>query len=57
MLVNKKIPETVGTTEKVQMLVKSISEVSKYELLTTNQYLDQMKIVIELFKDISTKVN
>ena len=56
MLVNKKIPETVGTTEKVQMLVKSISEVSKYELLTTNQYLDQMKIVIELFKDI-TKVN
>ena len=57
MLVNKRIPENIGTVEKVQMLAKSISEVSKYELLTTNQYLDQMKIVIELFKDISKKVN
>jgi hypothetical protein len=53
MLLRRKIPESVTTTEKVQMLAKSISEVSKYELLTTNQYLQQMKIVLELFMDIA----
>jgi len=56
MLFRKKIPEPVATTEKVQMLAKSISEVSKYELLTTNQYLHQMKIVLEIFNDIAKEV-
>ena len=55
MWMNKKTPETVQTTEKVQMLAKSISEVSKYELLTTNQYLQQMKLVLEIFNDIAKK--
>ena len=56
MLLRKKIPEPVATTEKVQMLAKSISEVSKYELLTTNQYLQQMKLVLEIFNDIAKEV-
>ena len=56
MLLRKKIPEPVATTEKVQMLAKSISEVSKYELLTTNQYIQQMKIVLEIFNDIAKEV-
>ena len=56
MLISKKIPETVTITEKVQMLEKSVSQVSKYELLTTNQYLDQIKIVLEIFNDIAEKV-
>ena len=56
MLFRKKIPDSVSAPEKVQMLAKSISEVSKYELLTTNQYLQQMKLVLELFNDIIKEV-
>jgi len=55
MLIRKKIPENVATVDKVQMLAKSISEVSKFELLTTNQYLQQMRIVLEIFNDIAKK--
>jgi len=55
MLIRKKIPESVATVDKVQMLAKSISEVSKFELLTTNQYLQQMRIVLEIFNDIAKK--
>ena len=57
MLLNRRIPETVTTTEKVQMLEKSVSEVNKFELLTTNEYLKQMKIVLEIFRDMSKKAN
>ena len=57
MLLNRRIPETVTTTEKVQMLEKSVSEVNKFELLTTNEYLKQMKLVLEIFRDMSKKVN
>ena len=38
---------------KVQELTRSISEVYKYELLTTNQYLKQMELVLEIFNEIS----
>ena len=38
------------------MLVQSVSEVSKYELLTTNQYLQQMELVLAIFDDISKEV-
>jgi hypothetical protein len=55
MILRKKIPELVSVTEKVQLLEKSISQVAKYELLTTNQYLDQIKIILEIFNDIVTK--
>ena len=57
MRINKKIREAVGIPDKVQMLVQSVSEVSKYELLTTNQYLQQMELVLEMLQDISQKVN
>ena len=52
MLFRKKIPEPVPVAEKVQLLEKSIKEVSKYELLTTNQYLQQIKIVLEILNDV-----
>ena len=55
MILRKKIPEPVSITEKVQLLERSIKQVSKYELLTTNQYLDQIKIVLEIFYDIVAK--
>ena len=38
---------------KVDELTRSVSEVYKYELLTTNQYLKQMELVLEIFNDIS----
>jgi hypothetical protein len=38
---------------KIKELTRSVSEVSKYELLTTNQYLLQMELVLELFHEIS----
>ena len=38
---------------KVQELTRSVSEVYKYELLTTNQYLKQMELVLEIFNEIS----
>ena len=39
--------------DKIQDLTQSVSEVSKYELLTTNQYLKQMELVLEIFHDLS----
>ena len=38
---------------KVEELTQSISEVYNYELLTTNQYLKQMELVLDIFNDIS----
>ncbi|MBT5641572.1 hypothetical protein HOJ44_00505 [Candidatus Bathyarchaeota archaeon] len=49
--------EVHGTTtnieSKIQELTRSVSEVYKYELLTTNQYLKQMELVLEIFNDLS----
>jgi hypothetical protein len=56
MRINKKIREAVGIPNKVEMLVQSVSEVSKYELLTTNQYLQQMELVLAIFEDISQEM-
>jgi hypothetical protein len=42
---------------KVEMLRKSVEEVQKYELLTTNQYLHQMELLLEVLQDITQKVN
>ncbi len=39
--------------DNVQELTRSVSEVYKYELLTTNQYLKQMELVLEIFNEIS----
>ena len=43
--------------EKVQELTRSVSEVYKYELLTTNQYLKQMELVLEIFHEISENMD
>jgi hypothetical protein len=40
---------------KVDNLRKSVEEVQKYELLTTNQYLRQMELLLEILQDISRK--
>ena len=40
---------------KVELLRKSVEEVQKYELLTTNQYLQQMDLLLEILQDISQK--
>ncbi len=47
----QKIPLPV----KVELLSKSVEEVQKYELLTTNQYLRQMELLLEILQDISRK--
>ena len=39
---------------KIQELSRSVSEVYKYELLTTNQYLRQMELVLDIFQELST---
>ena len=39
---------------KIDELSRSVSEVYKYELLTTNQYLKQMELVLDIFHELST---
>lgn len=39
--------------DKVELLRTSIEEVQKYELLTTNHYLQQMELLLEILEDIS----
>ena len=41
---------------KIDELNRSVSEVYKYELLTTNQYLKQMELVLEILNDISATI-
>ena len=50
-MVNKTTPTEIEG--KVEELTRSVSEVYKYELLTTNQYLKQMELVLEIFNDIT----
>jgi hypothetical protein len=38
---------------KVQELKQSVSKVYRYELLTTNQYLKQMELVLEIFNELT----
>jgi hypothetical protein len=38
--------------DKVEELTRSVSKVYRYELLTTNQYLEQMELVLEIFNGI-----
>jgi len=40
---------------KVELLRESIGEVQKYELLTTNQYLKQMELLVEILEDVSVR--
>ncbi len=40
---------------KVELLRRSVDETQKYELLTTNQYLQQMELVIQILEDVSLR--
>ncbi len=52
------IPKSNSSIEgKVQELTRSVSEVYKYELLTTNQYLKQMELVLEILHEISENMD
>ncbi len=43
--------------DKIDELSRSVSEVYKYELLTTNQYLKQMELVLEIFNELSVALD
>ncbi len=42
---------------KIEELSRSVSEVYKYELLTTNQYLKQMELVLDIFQELSVALD
>ena len=44
-------------SEKMEALHRSVSEVQKYELLTTNQYLKQMDIIVSILHDIQEQMD
>jgi len=46
-----------GLKGKIQELSRSVSEVYKYELLTTNQYLKQMELVLDIFQELSVALD
>ncbi len=49
----KRDAQTVPLQLKVEKLRKSLEETQKYELLTTNQYLPQMELLVEILQTIS----
>ena len=53
----KRGSEKIPLPEKVDQLRNSFNEVQKYELMTTNQYLKQMTLLLEILQDITNKVN
>jgi len=46
-----------GLKGKIEELSRSVSEVYKYELLTTNQYLKQMELVLDIFHELSVAMD
>ena len=46
----------VGLREKLEALDHSVSMVQKYELLTTNQYLQQMELILDIMRDIQVRM-
>ena len=48
-------PAKVPLRVKVDLLQSSYDKVQKYELLTTNQYIEQMELLVEIIRDISEK--
>ena len=55
-LIGRTQPKEERVSEKMEALYKSIDEVQKYELLTTNQYLQQMDLIVDILKDIQTQM-
>ena len=48
--------ESNNINEKINELTRSVSQVYKYELLTTNQYLQQMELVLEILNELSNQI-
>ena len=48
-------PAKIPLRVKVDLLQSSIETVQKYELLTTNQYIQQMELLVEIIRDISER--
>ena len=46
-------PAKIPLKIKIDLLQSSLDKVQKYELLTTNQYIEQMELVVEIIRDIS----
>jgi len=56
-LMGRTQPEEEPLSEKMEALHRSVSEVQKYELLTTNQYLKQMDIIASILHDIQAQID
>jgi hypothetical protein len=56
MIIDKKLWKTVETPDKIQLLAQYISELQKYDLITSRQYLQQMKLVISIINDLYTQL-
>jgi len=56
-LMGRTQPEEEPLSEKMEALHRSVSDVQKYELLTTNQYLKQMDIIVSILSDIQEQID
>lgn len=56
-LIGRTQPKEEPVSEKMEALYKSIDEVQKYELLTTNQYLQQMDLIVDILKEIQAQMD
>jgi len=50
-------PTSDSLSIKIEELNQSVTEVQKYELLTTNQYLQQMELILQILIELSTTQN
>ena len=50
-------PNLSSLKTSIALLRKSIEETQKYELLTTNQYLIQMELIIEILANLTSQEN
>jgi hypothetical protein len=45
----------LSTIEKIERLKSEVRKVERYELMTTNQYRDNIDLVIEILEDLVSK--
>ena len=46
----------VALQEKIDGLKRRVREVQKYELMTTNQYRNQVSMIIDILEEIAQKI-
>ena len=56
-LMGRTQPKEEPLSDKMVALQKSVAEVQKYELLTTNQYLQQMDLILSILVELQTHVD